>query len=319
MVGGGHYRACGSGASGGTPPRVTTTAPRSLAASFAWIAAAYAAAGLAAWAVAAVALPGAPLWLRVAAADAAATGAVFAFSVALDNSSVYDAYWSVAPMAIAPALCAAGGGAPFARRALVVALVLAWGARLTYNWARGWAGLHHEDWRYVDLRAKTGRAYWAVSFFGIHLFPTALVYLGCLALLPALVTGSRPLGALDLAAALVTAAAVAVEAVADAQLRAFRAAARPGEVMAAGLWACSRHPNYFGEILFWWGLFLFALAADGGAWRAGAGALAITALFVFISVPMLDRRSAARRPEYAAHMRRVSAIVPWPPRGAGEG
>lgn len=296
---------------------MTKPVPPSLAASFAWIVAAYAVALLVA-AVVAVALPaGVPLWQRVALADVAATVAVFAFSVGLDNSSAYDAYWSVAPMAIAPALAFGvdGGSAPLGRRALVVALVLAWGARLTYNWARGWQGLAHEDWRYVDLRAKTGRLYWAVSLFGLHLFPTALVYLGCLALLPALVSGARPLGALDAAAAVVTAGAVVIEGMADAQLRAFRRRAEPGAIMTEGLWAYSRHPNYFGEIMFWWGLALFALAADGGAWRAGAGALAVTLLFVFVSVPMLDKRSLARRPAYAEHMKRVSAIVPWWPRG----
>jgi len=296
---------------------VTAPRPPSLAVSFAWIVAAYVVASLVAWATVVWLLPAAPLWQRVAAADAAATVAVFVFSVALNNSSAYDAYWSVAPMAIAPALAllAPEGRAPFARRALVVTLVLAWGARLTYNWARGWTGLAHEDWRYVDLRAKTGRAYWLVSFFGLHFFPTVLVFLGCLALFPALVTGAAPLGALDGVGLVVTAGAIVIEAVADAQLRTFRQTAKPGEIMARGLWAYSRHPNYFGELMFWWGLFAFALAADGGAWRTGVGAVAITALFVFVSVPMLDRRSLARRPEYADHMKRVSAIVPWPPRG----
>lgn len=293
--------------------------PASLATSFAWIVAAYVVAGAVAGWVLTVLLPAAPLWQRIGAADAAATVAVFAFSVALDNSSAYDAYWSVAPAVIAPALAfgVSDVRAPLARRAVVVALVLAWAARLTFNWARGWRGLGHEDWRYVDLRAKTGRAYWLVSFFGLHFFPTVLVYLGCLALIPSLVTGARPLGALDVAGFAVTAAAVAIEAVADAQLHAFRRTAKPGDIMDAGLWAWSRHPNYLGEMLFWWGLFLFALAADPTAWRTGVGAFAISALFVFISVPMLDRRSLARRPAYARHMRRVSAIVFWPRRNEG--
>jgi len=102
--------------------------------------------------------------------------------------------------------------------------------------------------------------------------------------------------------------------VADEQLRAFRKERREGEILARGLWAFSRHPNYFGEVSFWWGLFLFALAADPGAWWSGVGAAAITALFVFASIPLLDRRSAARRPAYAEHMKRVSALVPWFPR-----
>lgn len=143
--------------------------------------------------------------------------------------------------------------------------------------------------------------------------PTVMVYLGCLTLYPAL-TSPRPLGPLDALAALVTLGAIAVEIVADEQLLAFREARREGEILARGLWAFSRHPNYFGEVSFWWGLYLFALAADPAAWWSGAGALAITTLFLFASIPMLDRRSVERRPEYAEHMKRVSALVPWFPR-----
>jgi steroid 5-alpha reductase family enzyme len=251
----------------------------------------------------------------VAFADVAATVAVFVVSVLVDNTSVYDPYWSVAPIAIAPWIAAqpAAAGAPFARQALVIGLVTLWGLRLTYNWARGFSGLAHEDWRYVDIRRTTGRAYWPASLFGLHLMPTVMVYLGCLALYPAL-TSPRPIGLLDAVAAVVTLSAVGIELVADEQLRAFRKARREGEILARGLWAFSRHPNYFGEVSFWWGLFLFALAADPGAWWAGAGAVAISALFVFASIPLLDKRSVARRPEYADHMKRVSALVPWFPR-----
>lgn len=250
----------------------------------------------------------------VAAADLAATIVVFAVSLLTDNSSVYDPYWSVAPIAIAGWLAArpVASGAPIARQALVIGLVTLWGIRLTYNWARGFSGLAHEDWRYIDIRAKTGRVYWPVSLLGIHVMPTIMVYLGCFALYPAL-TSSRPLGLLDALAAGITLGAVIVELVADEQLRAFRGERRGGEILARGLWAFSRHPNYFGEVSFWWGLFVFALAADPGAWWAGAGAAAITLLFVFVSIPLLDRRSVARRPAYADHMKRVSALVPWFP------
>lgn len=279
-------------------------------ASFTWVVLAYAAAGAVAAIVAALAGPRSP-WVVVALADAAATVAVFAFSRALDNSSVYDPYWSVAPMVIAPALAlGAGGEAPALRRLIVVGLVLVWGARLTLNWARGWGGLGHEDWRYVDLRHRTGGAYWAVSLLGLHLMPTLSVYLGCLALLPAL-GAAGPLGPLDAVAGCVTAGAIAIEAAADEQLRAFRRGPRaPGEILASGLWSRCRHPNYLGEIGFWWGLSLFALAADRGAWWTLAGPLWITGLFVLVSVPLIDRRSLARRPGYALHMSRVPALLP---------
>lgn len=245
----------------------------------------------------------------VLAADVAATVVVFCFSLASGNSSLYDPYWSVAPIAIAAYLAWVGGAVAW-REAAVLVLVTAWGVRLTFNFLRGWQGLHHEDWRYVDLRRRHGRLYWLVSFAGIHLFPTLLVYLGCVALYPALVTGGRPLGGLDAAALLVTGGAIVLETLADEQLRRFRRHKKPGEILQSGLWSLCRHPNYLGEVLFWWGLYLFALAAEPGAWWSGAGAVMITALFVFVSIPMIDRRSLQRRPGYAEHMKQLPALVP---------
>jgi steroid 5-alpha reductase family enzyme len=283
----------------------------SRAAGFAWVTVAYAVAAVAAFGVVRWVPAGWALWQVVLAADVVATVVVFGFSVAFDNSSVYDAYWSVAPMAIAPAL-AVVGRAPVARKVIVVALVLLWGARLTYNWARGWAGMGHEDWRYVEHR-RHGRAYWVVSFVGIHMMPTLLVFAGCLSLFPALVTGAGPLGPIDALAFVVTAGAIALEGMADEQLRAFRLTnPPPGTILETGVWAWSRHPNYLGEVSLWWGLALFGLAADGGAWWVLAGPVAITLLFTFISVPLLDKRSLARRPQYAEHMARVPALFPWP-------
>src|SRR5262245_56776870 len=145
-----------------------------------------------------------PLWV-LAIADVGATTAVFGWSGAQGNSSMYDPYWSAAPPVLAGwlALHPQAVDAVGPRQALVLALLCVWGLRLTYNWARGWQGLRHEDWRYVDLRRSTGRLYWLVSLLGLHLMPTVLVFLGCLPLWPALVVGVAPLSWLDGAAALV--------------------------------------------------------------------------------------------------------------------
>jgi steroid 5-alpha reductase family enzyme len=288
-----------------------TVAPRSRAAGFAWIVLSYAIAAIVAFVVASISGSRLPAWQTLALADGAATVVVFAFSVLLDNSSVYDPYWSVAPMVIAPALLTLDSArlAPLARKAVVLTLVLVWGARLTYNWARGWQGLDHEDWRYASYR-QAGRTYWIISFLGFHLMPTIWVYLGCLSLLPAL-SSARPLSFLDGLALLVTASAIALEATADEQLRAFRLAnPAPGRVLDTGVWALCRHPNYLGELTFWWGLYLFGLAADPSRWWTVAGPVAITLLFVFVSTPLLDRRSVARRPGYERHMARVPALFP---------
>jgi len=243
--------------------------------------------------------------------DLAATAVVFCASVLFDNSSLYDPYWSVAPLFIAPCFWLPEPGG--LRAGVVLVLVALWGLRLTHNWARGWRGLSHEDWRYVQIRQRTGRAYWPASFLGIHLMPTIVVFLGCMPLLPAVAAGSVA-SWLDGVALIVTAMAIWIEATADRQLRRFVLQGHTaGAVLETGLWAYSRHPNYFGEILFWWGLYLFGLAADPARWWTGVGALAITLLFLLISLPLIERRMLERRPTYREARRRRSLLVPWIP------
>jgi steroid 5-alpha reductase family enzyme len=270
-------------------------------------------AGLGAALAVARALPGRDPLLVAGLADVAATLAVFAFSVAADNSSVYDPYWSVAPIPMAGYWAVQGGLG--VRQALLLLLVGAWGVRLTGNWVARWRGLADEDFRYREIRARAGRLYWPASLLSIHLLPTGWVFLGMLPAHTALTAPGRPAGPLDLLAGLVTAGAIAVEAVADRQLRAFLRERRdPAAVLDRGLWAWSRHPNYLGEVLFWWGLFLFGLAADPGrAWTA-VGPLSITLLFLLVSVPWMDRRMRERHPEWIPHMACTPALFPRPPR-----
>lgn len=280
---------------------------------FAWIATAYAVAGVVAVAVGTAVPVESPLWVALW-ADLAAAVVVFAFSVAFRNSSFYDAYWSLAPIAIA--LYWIGAAAPDAsgvRQVVVLALVVAWGLRLTWNWARGWTGLDHEDWRYVDLQRKTGRLYWLVSFGGIHVAPTLWVFAGCLPLYPALARGTGGLGWLDALGLLVTGGAIALEARADQELRRFRTAPgrQPGDVLDTGVWSLSRHPNYLGEMGFWWGLWILGLAADASWWWTGIGALSITLMFRFVSLPMIETRMAERRGEaFRAYQARTPLVLP---------
>jgi steroid 5-alpha reductase family enzyme len=253
------------------------------------------------------------LLLATGVADAAATLAIFAASVRHDNASVYDPYWSVAPVPIVAAwLAAAAPGASTARSALVAALVAGWSVRLTWNCLARWRSLADEDFRYREIRARTGRLYWPAALFTIHLFPTAWVFLGLLPLYAAVARPSQPLGWLDGAAALLTAGAILLEGLADAQLRRFRRARRdPEAALETGLWAVSRHPNYLGEVLFWWGLWLFGVAADPSWWWTVAGPLAITALFTFVSVPWMERHLEARHPGWGARRAAVPALWPF--------
>jgi steroid 5-alpha reductase family enzyme len=275
---------------------------------------AYATALGAAWLVAQFMPSGAPL-VVAAVADVVATLAVFGWSRTFDNSSLYDPYWSVAPVVLVVYWLGAEPAGDVGRKAMVAILVFVWATRLTNNCLRRWRGLGHEDWRYVDIRRRTGRWYWPVSLLGIHLMPTVIVFLGCLPVHAALTSPARALGPLDLGAALITAGAIAVEAAADAELFAFlRGRKHENDLLETGLWAWSRHPNYFGEVLFWWGLGLFGMAATPEPLAMLGGPVAMTCLFVFISVPMMDRHLAANRPGYAERRRRVSRLVPWFPK-----
>ena len=252
-----------------------------------------------------------PLWVA-ALADLAGTVVVFAFSVALNNSSVYDPSWSVAPFPIGIYWLVRLGAGLGPRQVVMLLLVLVWAVRLTYNWLRRWRGLADEDWRYADYR-RFGAAYWPISFLGFHLFPTVIVFFGCLSMVPALSTGARAIGILDLAALVLTGGAILVETVADRQLHRFLASTRKrGAILDTGLWSLTRHPNYFGEVTFWWGVYLFGLAANPSWWWTIAGPVAVTALFLGVSVPMMDRRMLARHPGYAQHMATRSGFLPWP-------
>jgi steroid 5-alpha reductase family enzyme len=257
-----------------------------------------------------------PIWIVVIGA-LTATLAVFLLSFTFDNTSLFDPYWSLAPIAFALywALGSASPEVNAARQVLAAGLVAIWGLRLTWNWARGWRGLGHEDWRYADWRAKAGSHYWPVSFLVFHLIPSIQVLLGSLALFPAVARSGAPLGPLDLLAALVTMAAIAIETIADRQLLQFtRSEREPHEILATGLWAWCRHPNYLGEVTFWWGLYLFGLAADPTWWWTIVGPLSITAMFVFGSIPLIEARMLERRPRYAEIQKTTPALLPRPPR-----
>ena len=242
--------------------------------------------------------------------DLGATVAVFVASSIAHNNSFYDPYWSVAPPFIAWAYATSGTGVPGARVALVIGAVTVWSVRLTANWARGWPGLHHEDWRYPMLRERSGMPAWVSDFGAVHLVPTIHVWLGSLGLYAALTLGTRDVGPLDVVAAAVVVLSAVVQLVADEQLRAHR---RTGSIAPyrSGLWGLSRHPNYFGEATMWWGVWLFGVAGNPDSWWwTLIGPVSMTALLRGASVRLMDNRSLARRPEYDVLMRELPAMLP---------
>ena len=248
-------------------------------------------------------------------ADLVATLVVFAGSRIVHNSSCYDAYWSVIPPLLALYWwLERDPGADVVRMTLVAVVLWFWAIRLTGNWVYSWPGLHHEDWRYPLLRDKNPSVELPVDLFAIHVIPTCQVFLG---MVPVYFVSrsDRPWGWLDVVAVLVGVGAVLLQLVSDTQQHRFARTKQPGQSLDTGLWAWSRHPNYLGEILVWVSFALFGLAAAPDEWWwQPIGAVAMIAMFLGASIPMMEQRSLERRPTYQDVIDRVPMLLPRPPK-----
>ncbi|MHA1191016.1 MAG: DUF1295 domain-containing protein [Promethearchaeota archaeon] len=249
---------------------------------------------------------------RILIADISATLIIFVFSIFIKNVSLYDPYWSIAP----PIIIFFYYFNPVAshydllRQTIVLILVCAWSIRLTFNWVRQWRGLNHEDWRYTERREK--KSFWFINLFGLQLMPTLLVYLGCLSFYPVMFEETNLFGVIDIIAIIITSGAIIIESIADIQSLNFRKKREsPEQFIKTGLWSFSRHPNYFGEVMFWWGLFLFSFASNPSLWGFIIGPISITILFVGISIPLMEKRNIRTKPSYEKYKEQVSALIPW--------
>ena len=243
-------------------------------------------------------------------------------SLRLRDASIVDPWWSIAFLLVAAHTVLRTGITP--GKALLLAAVAAWALRLFLHLFLRSLG-KPEDPRYAAFRAKYGpERYGWFSFFQVFLLQGALVVVISAPLqIAASVPAPDPVSATDLLGLGVFLAGLGIEAVADAQLARYRKARAaggpdaPGPVLDSGLWHFSRHPNYFGDALLWWGLWLLALDAPWG-WATVFAPALMTFLLVKVSgVAMLDALMAAKRPEYAEYMRRTSGFVPLPRRERG--
>jgi steroid 5-alpha reductase family enzyme len=238
--------------------------------------------------------------------------AAWVVSLALRDASIADVFWG--PGFALVAVLSAAVAPPSARGALLAALTSLWGLRLALHIGRRWWKKKEEDRRYQAMRANWGSRFPVASLFTVFLLQGALLWVVSLPLQAGAGLGaSRPLSLLDAAGVVVFGVGLGFEAMGDAQLARFLAEpANRGKVMQAGLWRYTRHPNYFGDSLVWWGLGL--LGASSGAWWCLAGPALMTFLLVRVSgVSLLEKDIAGRRPEYVAYVRRTSPFLPLPP------
>jgi len=231
------------------------------------------------------------------------------------RNDIVDVAWGLGFIVIAIWLLLRFEPAPSVRLYAAGALVLVWGARLA--WHIGRRNLRPgqtEDPRYAEWRRSWGRMFVVRSFFQIFMLQGLFMLLISA---PLQVVGSAAgpaIGALDVAGVLVWLFGFSFESIGDAQLARFLAEpANRGHIMDRGLWALTRHPNYFGEATMWWGLGILALSVPGG-WIGLIGPITITWLLTKVSgIPLVERRHSGE-PEWEAYKARTSAFVPLPPR-----
>jgi steroid 5-alpha reductase family enzyme len=232
-------------------------------------------------------------------------------SLALKDASIVDMFWGPGFILVGCSYAATVPGGPTPRGVLVLALVTVWGLRLALHIGIRNAG-SGEDFRYRKWRTEADRSFWWISYFKVFLLQAVMLWIASSPLLLAQLDETTEVRAADCLGLALWIFGFLFETVADRQLRNFKKnPANSGRVMRSGLWSLSRHPNYFGETVLWWGIGLLALPGDG--WLSLVGPVIITFLLLKVSgVTLLDAALEERRPGYADYMATTPAFVPLP-------
>ena len=235
-------------------------------------------------------------------------------SLILKNVTVVDSLWGLGFVLIAWLTFFLTDGF-LGRRLLIALLVTVWGLRLSIylsrrNWGKG------EDPRYGSWREKSGKHFWLVSLFKVFLLQSLFLWAISLSLqygaaskTPAMITW------LDLCGFSLWMVGFVFEAVGDWQLAAFKSnPANKGNVMDRGLWAYTRHPNYFGECLMWWGIFVIAFSTPNSWWTVLSPLIITAVLLKMTGIPLTEKTIVAHRPGYKEYIQRTPAFIPWFPK-----
>ena len=241
-------------------------------------------------------------------ADIAATIIVWSFGILFLNSSVYDPYWSIAPVVIITFWIVIKGASLYVTDILLISAVAIWGIRLTLNWIMRWKGLQQQDWRYTMLKKRSPRLWFLTNLFGINIMPTIIVFI---ALIPAYF-GIGQAGSLKFPTIfgfIICVGAVLIQTISDKQMDLFKKDnSKKEQYIDRGLWRNSRHPNYLGEVSFWWGIWLMQMGLSPKIWVTVAGPVLMTLLFIFISIPMMEKHILASKPSYIHYQKQVSIL-----------
>ncbi|QWB95585.1 DUF1295 domain-containing protein [Mycoplasmatota bacterium] len=252
--------------------------------------------------------------LNLLATDVIYTLIIFLMSLLLKNASLYDPYWSVLPPMLLIFTLIEFPQYMSMASLLMIIVISIWSIRLTYNWAKLWTGFDEMDWRYVNFKKQYPRLYILINLFGIQLMPTlivfAQVYVGI-----RLMMLQENLNIIMICGALIILGATFIQFIADSQMQTFKQNNK-GKKMCIdeGLWRFSRHPNYFGEIMVWWGLYIMYFGASKQFNLLITAPILMTLLFYYISIPLMENKILKTRPMYEIYQQKVSKLVFLPRR-----
>ena len=251
-----------------------------------------------------------PVFLAGGAAVLIAVSILWLISVWKRDASIVDIFWSLGFVTVAWVYRAQVPIESF-RQTLVPVLVTVWGLRLAAYilWRNRGGG---EDYRYAAMRERAGDGFWWQSYFTVFLLQGILIVVISLPLLAVLTGGGGGWRWSDGVALLLWIVGFTFEAVGDWQMARFKASPENrGKVLQSGLWATTRHPNYFGDATLWWGYFGFALATPWGGWTLPSVLVMNWLLLKVSGVALLEKTIAERRPKYRDYVASTPAFIPW--------
>ncbi len=245
--------------------------------------------------------------ISVLVADVLMTLFIWIMSLIAKNASLYDPYWSVIPPVIMIFLMI--DQANFGMNLiLLVTGVLIWAIRLTYNWAKLFRGLDEQDWRYDQIKAFNPKLFPLSNLTGIMMFPTLIVFAQLIGFI-AIIEIDHQFGFTAIIGLIIIILATIIQFVSDSQMQNFKKD-NQGKIIDVGLWRLTRHPNYLGEILVWFGVYFFYADVYGLTIHILAP-IAMLLMFLFISIPMMERKIIKTRPEYKTYQKEVAMLIPF--------
>jgi len=239
--------------------------------------------------------------------------ALWVLSLVLRNSSIVDIFWGTGFVLIN--LAAYYSSQQTIQQTLLTIIVTIWGLRLSiYIFLRN----HRkpEDFRYAQWRKEQGSRWWWISFFKVFLLQGILMWIITAPLLAVQTDANvSSLTLVNVVGIAVWAIGFFFEAVSDYQLVRFKSVSQhQGKLLTGGLWRYSRHPNYFGDTMQWWGFYL--LAAASGYWWTIFSPVIMTLLLLRVSGVTLLEKTMKARPGYEEYIRTTNAFIPWIPKNS---